>query len=543
MGRSKQFLTIFAMEFFLLFGLNVQAAGELQFKDVPADAWYCDNVQYVAEHGLMTGFTAESFGPMKSLTRGQALTILYRMAGEPAVTYKKLFKDVPDQLFFSKAVIWAAQEGITTGYPDKTFRPGAYVNREEFCTFLYRYRTRTARVPDLENMLSALPEGENVHTFAESSMNWAVANAIMKGKTDGFRVRLAPEDIISRAECATIIRRFDQMAPEDCTPIRIGTFNLYVSGASASAAERELEQFYSRGIDLLAVQELGSHWEALFRERLSQTPFRLLSADHSDYPASFSVGILYNASKYVPLKTKNYLLDEKAYDSYGNRRYLSAAEFRDQAGRVFAVISTHLEWCEFAVNAEMAQGVRNLADQYADQNIPVFICADFNNMFPGSMSQTIMAEGGRFEGINENTTYWRSDEQEFAPYDTRSDRKKLVQTNIDAYDAGSVEVSSVFGTKIYPLSWERVYGISPEATEKEKQAALLDAENDSVDNVFYSVSRPGFFEISADSIVNEPLYKGASDHDIVYGDFTITNQTPADFHFDGVKIPENFIER
>ena len=73
----------------------------------------------------------DTFDPESSLTRGMFATVLYRMAGNPAVTFENRFSDVQSGAYYSDAVIWAYQEEIVNGYPDGRFGVFDPITREQ----------------------------------------------------------------------------------------------------------------------------------------------------------------------------------------------------------------------------------------------------------------------------------------------------------------------------------------------------------------------------------------------------------------------------
>ena len=175
----------------------------VKFKDVPplGSAWYHEDVDYVLEKGYMTGVSADSFAPNKTLTRAMVVTILYRMAGEPAVSGSSGFTDVPDGKWYSKAVTWAKNKGIATGYDQKTFGPDDPVTREQMITFLYRF----AGKPSGTGSLTGFPDAGKVSSWAVDAMKWAIGKGIIKGNSDGT---LNPKGTATRAQFAAIVHRY-----------------------------------------------------------------------------------------------------------------------------------------------------------------------------------------------------------------------------------------------------------------------------------------------------------------------------------------------
>ena len=112
---------------------------ETDFPDVSKKAYYYKAVCWAQENGITGGYPDGTFGPNKSCNRAQAVSFLYRMAGQPEVTANSNFKDVKRGAYYYNAVSWAEQAGITGGYSDNTFRPNNNCSRAQMVTFLYRY--------------------------------------------------------------------------------------------------------------------------------------------------------------------------------------------------------------------------------------------------------------------------------------------------------------------------------------------------------------------------------------------------------------------
>ena len=110
------------------------------FTDVPAGAYYADAVKWAVAEGITSGTSPTTFSPNNGCTRAQMVTFLWRAAGcpEPESDYEP-FRDVPKDAYYRKAVLWAAGEGITSGTSPTTFSPNATVTRAQTVTFLWRW--------------------------------------------------------------------------------------------------------------------------------------------------------------------------------------------------------------------------------------------------------------------------------------------------------------------------------------------------------------------------------------------------------------------
>lgn len=108
------------------------------FTDVKAGSYYYDAVLWAVEQGITSGTTATTFSPNAACTRGQIVTFLYRSWGNPDIEVRASFRDVPAGAYYADPVSWAADWGVTSGTSATTFSPNASCTRAQIVTFLYR---------------------------------------------------------------------------------------------------------------------------------------------------------------------------------------------------------------------------------------------------------------------------------------------------------------------------------------------------------------------------------------------------------------------
>ena len=176
----------------------------LPFTDVRTANWFYGDVKYVYENGLMNGVSAAQFNPNGTLTRGMIVTILHRMDGAPDYSYTAVFKDVVKGQWYTEAVEWAADNGIVTGYTADTFGPNDPVTREQLTTILYRYASYKNYDVSANTGLTGYADYTTVSSYAANGMQWAVAEGLVNG-SDG---KLLPKNSATRAQVAAIIHRF-----------------------------------------------------------------------------------------------------------------------------------------------------------------------------------------------------------------------------------------------------------------------------------------------------------------------------------------------
>ena len=183
----------------------------LPFEDVPPGAWYEEAVRYAYTHGIMEGMSDTTFVPGKSLTRAEAVQVLYNLEGQPTVSESATFPDLVYQ-WYKPAIAWAEQTGVVDGYEDGTFQPGDSITRQEFAQMLYNYAKYKGYDLTAEGDLSAFPDGDSVQEWALSAMSWANGNELINGHDDGT---LEPGGTTTRAQAASILMRFDQKLVEN----------------------------------------------------------------------------------------------------------------------------------------------------------------------------------------------------------------------------------------------------------------------------------------------------------------------------------------
>ena len=178
----------------------------LPFTDVSETDWFHDAVQYVYDNGLMGGV-----GDNATTNRAMVVTILYRLAGEPAVSGDAAFTDVADGLWYTDAVLWAAQKGIVNGISATEFAPAGDLTREQLATILFRYAESAGYDVSASADLSGFPDADQIQSYAAQALSWAVAEGLLQGFEDDT---LRPQGTATRAQIATILMRFCQTVAE-----------------------------------------------------------------------------------------------------------------------------------------------------------------------------------------------------------------------------------------------------------------------------------------------------------------------------------------
>ena len=180
------------------------------FSDLDPSAWYHDGVHFCVENGIMNGFSDGTFGPQRNVSRAQLAMILWNREGRPAADTELTFKDTDANGWYAGAVRWALQKGILTGYSADAFGPNDVLTRQQLAAILYRYGGAAASSDALEK-LSAYEDAAQIGSYARNALAWAVDAGLIQGTTP---VTLNPRGNATRAQTAVIITRYLSNAKE-----------------------------------------------------------------------------------------------------------------------------------------------------------------------------------------------------------------------------------------------------------------------------------------------------------------------------------------
>ena len=182
-----------------LFGDAETQPSQKGFNDVKPGDYFYDAVNWAVEKGITTGTSATTFSPNASCTRAQIVTFLWRASGSPEPkTASNPFTDVAANAYYCKAVLWAVENGITTGTSATTFSPGAPCTRAQGVTFLWRANGRKAA--------SAAASFTDVASDAyyAPAVAWAAEQNVTGGVGNGL---FSPDTTCTRAQIVSMLYR------------------------------------------------------------------------------------------------------------------------------------------------------------------------------------------------------------------------------------------------------------------------------------------------------------------------------------------------
>ena len=171
----------------------------LPFVDVAEKNYFYDSVVWAVKNNITMGTDSSHFSPEAPCTRGQVVTFLWRAAGQPEPTQEiNPFSDVKPSDYFYKAVLWAVEQGITTGTSRTTFSPEDACTRAQVVTFQYR----THGKPEVFGNCD-FTDGKATDYYYNAVI-WAVQNQITKGTSN---TAFSPDDTCTRAQIVTFLYR------------------------------------------------------------------------------------------------------------------------------------------------------------------------------------------------------------------------------------------------------------------------------------------------------------------------------------------------
>ena len=171
----------------------------LPFTDVTEDSYYYEPLQWAVKNGITSGTSDTTFSPDGDCTRAQMVTFLWRAAGSPEPVHAEtVFADVEQSAYYYNALLWAVENGITSGTSATTFSPDAVCTRGQMAMFLYR----NAKTPAANSTNSFSDVSDTA--YYKDAVNWAKAEGITAGTS---ATTFSPDVSCTRAQMVTFLYR------------------------------------------------------------------------------------------------------------------------------------------------------------------------------------------------------------------------------------------------------------------------------------------------------------------------------------------------
>lgn len=176
------------------------------FKDVPESSWYYAPIKEAFDAERMSGMSEDYFEPETDITRGMFAYAIYRREGLPETDAQNKFEDVKADTYYEKAIAWATENGIVSGYDDTHYAPDEQITREQMAAVLYRYaqfKAYDVSVGEDTNILD-FTDAPDISEYAIPAIQWAVGDSVITGFEDGS---MLPKANANRAQMAVILNK------------------------------------------------------------------------------------------------------------------------------------------------------------------------------------------------------------------------------------------------------------------------------------------------------------------------------------------------
>lgn len=178
------------------------------FKDVPGHAQFAREISWMAEEGISTGYPDGTYRPLDNVARNAMAAFMYRLAGKPQLPAgASPFKDVRKGDAFAGEMLWLARKGVSTGWPDGTYRPMNPVNRDAMAAFMYRLAGSPKFTPPKKSPFQDVSTSNQFY----KEISWLAAEGISTGWDWGYGVKkFEPGQPVKRDAMAAFMYRFAQ---------------------------------------------------------------------------------------------------------------------------------------------------------------------------------------------------------------------------------------------------------------------------------------------------------------------------------------------
>jgi len=194
-----------------------------KWTDVPDDAWYTEAVVKANELGIMNGTSATTFAPLKNLSRAEYVAILFRLSGGEA-NMEFTFTDVPADAWYKQYVGWAEKAGVITGYGNaQTFGGNHPITREQLMLMTSRFMDYEGIGFNNSDSAVEFKDADKISSWAAVGVEATRKAALITGDANG---NFNPQAPATRAEIATIVVRYANKLPEAVDAMHVKYENL-----------------------------------------------------------------------------------------------------------------------------------------------------------------------------------------------------------------------------------------------------------------------------------------------------------------------------
>ncbi|MET3617715.1 hypothetical protein ABID14_001349 [Peptoniphilus olsenii] len=184
----------------------VQSNNKNNFTDTSGH-WAKTAIDYVVSKGYFAGLSNTEFGPNKSITRGQFVSVLGRMLNVNVNDYKdQNFKDVKSGMYYSPYITWANKVGIVSGVGQGNFAPDKELTREEMAVMMTKFLKVSGKNLNAKGNTNAFKDEDKIQGWAKDSVKEMARLGVVSGMGDGS---FAPKSQFTRAQVAQVLYNID----------------------------------------------------------------------------------------------------------------------------------------------------------------------------------------------------------------------------------------------------------------------------------------------------------------------------------------------
>lgn len=169
-----------------------------------ANHWAAESIAFCAMRELFKGVGDGRFAPDAPMTRAMFATVLYRIAGMPAVSGTNSFYDVAAGQWYTNAILWGQSTGIINGYGNGFFGTNDLVTREQMCVMLSRYLQWAGYELQAAAAAKQFSDNAQIADWAAESVRFCQIHGLINGRPNGL---FAPKANATRAENSAVLRR------------------------------------------------------------------------------------------------------------------------------------------------------------------------------------------------------------------------------------------------------------------------------------------------------------------------------------------------
>ena len=202
---SRRFTQILCALVLLLLSANIAAAaGASRFSDVKSSDWFCDAVVWAVDNGITSGTSATTFSPNSTCSNAQILTFLWQAAGRPSASISNPFRNVSASDYYYQPALWAYEKGLVSG---DSFNAGEGCTRAMAVTYIWKAKG----MPASSSPASFTDVSTQDETLSKP-VSWAVESGVTSGTTS---TTFSPDSICTRAQIVAFLRRaYDESASQ-----------------------------------------------------------------------------------------------------------------------------------------------------------------------------------------------------------------------------------------------------------------------------------------------------------------------------------------